>query len=223
MAIQKRTFPKLIDFFCQLVILYSLAVFAFEPARLIPGSFFYYSELIVTIIFMCEYVGRVILSDNRKKYILSLAGIIDVLAFIPFIVTLGLVDLKFLRILRLFRILRIFKLARYSEAMDRLSSTFLGIRSELIIFFSMSFMLVYLASVGIHYFERQVQPEKFGTIADCMWWSIATLTTVGYGDVYPMTPGGKVFTGLLLIVALSIISIPSGLIASSFTRSPHKS
>jgi voltage-gated potassium channel len=206
-----------VDFFFQMVIVYSLVVFSIEPMDIKPGSFFYYSELVVTLIFLFEFSARFYMAKGRFRYVTSAAGIIDILAVLPFIVSLGSVDLKFIRILRLVRILRLFKLVRYSRAMDRLRMTFMNIRSELLIFFGLSLIVIYLSSVGIYYFEREAQPDKFGTVAHCLWWSTATLTTVGYGDVYPVTPGGKVFTGVLVLLGLSIVSIPSGLIASSFT------
>ena len=218
MKSQENRFPKPLDVFFQIVIIYSLTVFTFEPVNIEAGSFFYYSDLVVSIIFSVEYVTRIILAPDKFRYLKSFGGIIDFLASIPYILTMGILDLKFLRIMRLLRVIRIFKLIRYSKAMDRLKYTFMDIRDELIIFFSLSFSLIYLSAVGINYFEHGAQPEKFGTVADCMWWSIATLSTVGYGDVFPITFGGKVFTGVLLLIGLSIISIPSGLIASSFIK-----
>ena len=78
-------------------------------------------------------------------------------------------------------------------------------------------MLLYLSSVGIYYFEHEVQPDVFSSIFHSMWWAVATLTTVGYGDAYPVTVGGKIFTFLILMIGLGIVGIPAGLIASSLS------
>ena len=82
----------------------------------------------------------------------------------------------------------------------------------------LSLMFVYLAACGIHFFEREAQPEAFGSILDSMWWAVVTLTTIGYGDVYPTTSGGKFFTALVAFVGVGLIAIPSGLLASALTQ-----
>jgi voltage-gated potassium channel len=78
--------------------------------------------------------------------------------------------------------------------------------------------LLFISSVGIYYFENPAQPNEFSSIFDCLWWSVATLTTVGYGDIYPITPGGKIFTFIILMIGLGIIAIPTALIASALTK-----
>ncbi|NAX22288.1 potassium channel family protein, partial [Vibrio sp. V39_P1S14PM300] len=91
-------------------------------------------------------------------------------------------------------------------------------KEELALFLAVSLIVLYLASVGIYYFENPVQPEVFSSIFHSLWWAVATLTTVGYGDIYPITPGGKVFTFFVLIVGLGIVSIPAGLVASALSK-----
>ena len=83
-------------------------------------------------------------------------------------------------------------------------------------------MLIYFSAVGIYYFENEAQPEYFTSIFDSLWWAIITLTTVGYGDVYPITAGGKVFTFFILMIGLGIVAIPTGIISSALTRSVDK-
>ncbi|MCY3565646.1 MAG: ion transporter, partial [Gammaproteobacteria bacterium] len=143
-------------------------------------------------------------------------GIIDLLASRPSLFLLP--GFRVLRILRFLRIFRIFKATRFILAVDRLTEALNEIRRELLALVILSLMLVYLAACGIHYFEREKQPEEFGTILDSMWWAIVTLTTVGYGDVYPITPGGKIFTALVTLVGVGLIAIPSGLLASVLTE-----
>jgi voltage-gated potassium channel len=177
----------------------------------------YYIELVTVIIFTFEYILRILIYDKPFKYIFSFFGCIDLLAFLPFYLASGL-DFRSVRIFRFFRLLRIFKLFRYQKAMDRYRSAFLMIKTELTIFLTATISLIYLASVGIYYFENPVQPDKFFSVFECMWWSIITLTTIGYGDLYPITVGGKIFTSIIVIIGLGIIAIPTGLFASALTR-----
>ena len=128
---------------------------------------------------------RVYLEPRKRDFIFSFYGIIDLLAILPSLFLLP--GFRVLRILRFLRIFRIFKATRFILAVDRLAAALRGIQQELLALAILSLMLVYLAACGIHYFEREVQPEAFGSILDSMWWAVVTLTTVGYGDVYPET------------------------------------
>ena len=116
------------------------------------------------------------------------------------------------------RLFRILKLAHYSEAISTFSKAFNHIRGELAVFGAFSLLILYVASVGIYTFENDAQPAVFGSIFDSLWWSVVTLTTVGYGDSYPITVGGKIFTSLILMVGLGIISVPTGLFASALSK-----
>jgi len=91
-------------------------------------------------------------------------------------------------------------------------------REEIVLFGVAAALLLFLAAVGIYYFENEVQPEAFASVFHSLWWAICTLTTVGYGDVYPITTGGKVFTFFVLATGLGIISVPAGLVASALSR-----
>ncbi len=100
----------------------------------------------------------------------------------------------------------------------RLHRAFVLIKEELVVFFFLTLALIFLAGVGIYYFENPVQPEVFSSVFHSLWWGVTTLTTVGYGDVYPVTAGGKVFTFFILIIGLGVVSIPAGLVASAFSK-----
>ena len=95
-------------------------------------------------------------------------------------------------------------------------------KEEILLFVFITLMLIYFSAVGIYYFENEAQPEYFTSIFDSLWWAIITLTTVGYGDVYPITAGGKVFTFFILMIGLGIVAIPTGIISSALTRSVDK-
>jgi voltage-gated potassium channel len=120
--------------------------------------------------------------------------------------------------LRLFRLFRILKLVRYSAALNRFKSAFAIAKEELMLFLFATMVMFYLSGVGIYYFENEAQPEVFSSIFHSLWWSVITLTTVGYGDIYPITLGGKIFTLFILIIGLGIVSIPAGLIASALSK-----
>ena len=174
-------------------------------------------EVFSVSIFTVEYVFRVALSRPPRSYVFSFFGVIDLLAILPFYLSSG-IDLRSLRAFRLLRLFRLLKLARYSAAMQRYHRAFLIAREELVLFGATALITFYLAAVGIYYFENPAQPEKFSSVFDSMWWALATLTTVGYGDVYPITVGGRIFTFFVLAIGLGIVAVPTGLIASALSK-----
>ncbi|NRA68465.1 MAG: ion transporter [Pseudobacteriovorax sp.] len=215
--------PRKIEFLSQIVVLFSLITFTLETDReLASHAIFRISEIIVVTLFTIEYLARVYVSKNKKRYMLSFYGLTDLLAILPAIITLGFVDLRFARIFRLLRLLRILKFVRYTRSINILQRAFRDIRGELMIFLFLTVVVVYISSVGIYYFEHKAQPDSFGSIGESLWWSIVTLTTVGYGDAYPITTGGRVFTTFILFIGLGIVAIPSGLLASSLQSARRK-
>lgn len=213
---------KAFDWLIYALILYSIITISLEtlPEAARHGTFFTWSERCVVAIFTCEYVLRTIARGTR--YVRSFHGVIDLVAILPFYVSLGFADLRVIRILRFLRLLRMAKLSRYGTAWQRLRLAFLEVKEELLVYSALTLVLLYLASVGIYYCEHEAQPEVFRSVFHSMWWAIATLTTVGYGDIYPVTVLGKVFTGVILLLGLSVLSIPSGLIASAMVKLSRK-
>ncbi len=174
-------------------------------------------ELVSVIIFSAEYLLRVYAARPRRSYVFSVLGIVDILAILPFYLASG-VDLRSIRILRMFRLIRVFKLVRYSRAAQRFADAFRLIRAELALFMFACLMVLFIASVGIYYFENEAQPETFASVFHCMWWAVETLTTVGYGDVFPITTGGRIFTAIIVFIGLGIVAVPAGLIAGALSR-----
>ena len=212
------------DFFIQTIIILSIISFTIETLPSLNDEIrklFYVFEVVAVIIFTIEYILRIWIADSKLKYIFSFYGLIDFLAIIPFYLRIG-IDLRSLRLFRLFRIFRLFKLFRFSAAIKRMQIAFKSIKAELLIFFIASLFLLYVSAVGIYYFERNAQPEVFSSIFHSLWWAVATLTTVGYGDIYPITIGGKVFTFIMLMIGLGIIAVPTALIASALTKVESK-
>lgn len=211
---------KILDNVIQVFIILSLIAFSIDTIPHLSKNFkkcLKIFEFISILVFTVEYLLRIIVSTKKLKYIFSFYGIVDLAVILPFWIGLK-IDLRFIRIFRLFRLFRVFKLFRFSKAMQRLVLAFKSIYQELIIFIISTIFVIFIASAGIYFFENPVQPDKFTSIFHCSWWAISTLTTVGYGDVYPVTIGGKIFTVLVLIVGLGIVAVPTGLISSALTR-----
>ena len=208
------------DVAIQILIVVSVATFAIET---LPGlsedtlRLLQFSEAVIVILFTAEYLLRLYASSRRLAFVFSFYGIIDLLAILPFYLALGF-DLRSLRIFRLARLAVMLKLVRYSQAARRYQMAFKLVREEVVIFGLFSLALIYLSAVGIYFCEHKAQPEVFASVFDGLWWAIVTLTTVGYGDVVPITPGGKVFTFFVLIIGLGMIAIPSGLVASALSN-----
>lgn len=209
------------DLFIQAVIIISLVSFSVETIPNLPHGLalaLSYIEVATVSVFSVEYVLRLIVADRKLKFIFSFYGLIDLFSVLPFYLSVG-IDLRSIRIVRLLRLFRTLKLVRYNRAFSRFYTAIVLVKEELIIFFVVSSMILYFASVGIYYLESEAQPENFTSIFHSMWWSIVTLTTVGYGDVYPVTTGGKVFTSFILLIGLGIVAVPTGLIASALSAS----
>ncbi|MFC5196374.1 ion transporter [Bizionia hallyeonensis] len=178
-------------------------------------------EAFSVIIFTFEYILRIYVADHKRKFIFSFFGIIDLLAILPFYLSFG-IDLRSLRALRLLRLFRVFKLVRYNRALNDFIIAIKSAKEQILLFLFITLILIYFSAVGIYYFENEAQPEHFRSIFDSLWWAIITLTTVGYGDVYPITVGGKVFTFIILLIGLGIVAIPTGIISSALTKSVDK-
>ena len=211
---------KLFDYFIQVLILLSLVAFAIstlpnntkETIRLLNVF-----EITCVAIFTIEYALRVFVAEKPLKYIFSFYGIIDFLAIFPFYLR-SVYDLRALRAFRVFRIFRTLKLIRYNKALNRFHIAAGIVKEEIVLFLIITAIFIFLASTGIYYFENAAQPEIFTSVIHSGWWAVVTLTTVGYGDVYPITVGGKIFTFFILIIGVGIVTIPAGLVASALSK-----
>jgi len=132
------------------------------------------SEVAITVLFTIEYVLRVATSPDRRRYIFSFYGFVDLVAILPFYLSLGL-DLRALRAFRLFRIFRIFKVTRYSVAVERFGRALSDAKAEALVFLLATLIVLYLSAVGIYYFENDAQPEAFQSVFHSLWWAVATL------------------------------------------------
>lgn len=215
---------RALDIFIQGLIILSLITFSLETLpNLSEGAknILNTIEVFTVMIFTIEYILRVLVSDTKLKFIFSFYGLVDLFAILPFYVVSGL-DTRALRSFRLLRLFRTFKLVRYNNAIIRFHKAFMIAKEEIVLFMSFSCLILYFAAVGIYYFENPAQPEAFSSIFDCLWWSVCTLTTVGYGDIYPITAGGRIFTFVILMVGLGIVAIPTGMLSSALTRAAEE-
>lgn len=211
---------KIFDYFIQILILLSLIAFTIETLPDNSAStikLLKTFELICVIIFSIEYLFRIYVSKNPFGYIFSFYGIIDFFAIFPFYLR-GAYDLRALRAFRIFRIFRALKLIRYNKALNRFQIAAQLVKEEIILFLIITFIFIFLASAGIYFFENEAQPEVFTSVIHSGWWAIVTLTTVGYGDVYPITVGGKIFTFFILLIGVGIVTVPAGLVASALSK-----
>lgn len=174
-------------------------------------------EVFCAAVYTVEYTIRVSLARPRWRYVVSFYGIIDLLAILPFYLMVAF-NMQAVRAFRLLRLLRLFKLVRYTNAVQRFRRAFTIARDDLVLFGVSALIVLYLAAIGIYHFEHEVQPERFSSVFDSLWWAVATLTTVGYGDIYPVTPGGRLFTFFILVLGLGFVAVPSGLLASALSR-----
>ena len=197
------------------------------------GVFLYWFEVFTVAIFSVEYLLRVwtaVEADGalsgqrgpvaaRLRFMSSFHAIVDLLAILPFyLLAFGLLGGPDMRFLRAVRLLRVLKLTRYSAALEMLLLTFSENGRSLSAAFFILLTVMLLAASGIYYFERDAQPVAFGSIPAAMWWAFATLTTVGYGDVTPVTVGGKVFGAIITVVGLGMVALPTGILASGFAQ-----
>jgi len=160
---------------------------------------------------------------GRLKYIVSPGALIDLFAILPFYLHLvAAADLRFIRTLRLMLFFRFLKLGRYMSASRVIVRVVKEKREELTVTMMLTLFMIVLASCLMYYTEHTVQPDKFSNIPATMWWSVCTLTTVGYGDMYPITPLGKVLTGVIALLGIGMLALPTGILASGFSEEFHK-
>ena len=226
---------KLLDTFLVILIIANIAVFCAETVQQLEDKWgweFHVFEMFCLVVFTIEYLARLWIAVEVPflsrlppwKARLRFAGrapqIIDLLAILPFY--LGHMFGVDLRILRIFRLLRFLKLSRYSPAMHTLIRVLSNERRALMGAGLLLIAAVLFASTGIYFLEHQAQPDKFGSVPESAWWAIATLTTVGYGDVTPHTVGGRIFGGFVMVTGLCVLALPVAIISTGFAQDVNR-
>ena len=189
-------------------------------------------EIAVGCIFLVEYLARLwIVPENprhgrrrwaRLRYSLSFPALIDLAAVVPILVPIGGGGSVFLRLVRIMRIIRLSKLCHLSRAWNDLVAAVHSRRYELWLTVSLAVILMLISSTLLYWAEGDVQPDKFGSIPRALWWSVVTLTTVGYGDVYPITPLGKLCSAIVSLIGIGLIALPTGILAAAFSEAVHR-
>lgn len=225
---------KWLNIFILILILLNVCavVLATEP-DLYPKyeTVFWYFEVFSITFFTVEYLLRLWSADldprfsgpirGRLKYLLTPFALIDLIAILPFYLPFLGLDLRFIRAIRLFRIFRVLKLGRYNRSMRVLGNVIRSKREDLgVTVFSVAILLIIASSI-MYYLEHDTQPETFSSILNSMWWGVATLTTVGYGDIYPKTVLGKLVGSFIAILGIGLFALPTGIIASGFSEQLH--
>lgn len=189
--------------------------------------FFKSLSMAIAIIFGVEYLLRVwsaaVREGGRIGYVFSFYGLIDLIAFLPALILPVASGSVLLRTLRLLRLTQILKIQSVRQAIFRFSKALSRAKNDLIVSFAFSGFLIFIGAVGMFYIEGKVQPEAFGSIPRALWWSVATLTTVGYGDVYPITVSGKILASIIALIGIAAVAMPAGILAAAFSATISKS
>jgi voltage-gated potassium channel len=186
-------------------------------------------EYISVIVFSLEYILRVWVSNLRRgyhhplygriRYMLTPMAVIDLCSVVPFFLVIGThIDVRFITIMRFMRLLRIFKLKRYSHALHTLGNVISEKKEELVIIFISIIVLLVMSASLMYIIEHHAQPNQFSSIPATMWWAVTTLTTVGYGDMIPITPFGKILSAFISMLGIAMFALPAALMSSGFTE-----
>ena len=187
-----------------------------DNTRYLLGLF----ETVTYIAFSIEYIYRILQArkgSGVQSYALSFFGIIDLLAILPFFLPFIIaIDARAIRVLRLLRLVNVIKIGRHNRAINTLIKVIRSVRTEVAVTLFASIVVVVFAGILMYYAEHQTQPEVFTNMSQSIWWAVATLTTIGYGDIYPVTALGKIIASSLAFVGVGLVAIPAGLISAAY-------
>lgn len=190
-------------------------------------------EFVSIIVFTIEYLLRLWTADlrfrelkpfsARVKHSVSFMSIIDLLAILPFYIPfLVPIDLRVLRTLRMIRLLRLLKVNRYTSALKTIANVFKAKKSQLISSLFIVLLLMIVSSVIMYNLENPAQPDVFTNAFSGLWWAVATFTTVGYGDIFPITFGGRIIAGIIAVLGIGMVAVPTGIISAGFIEASTK-
>lgn len=213
-----RTF----DIALLILIVFSTVLIMVETIPIVKLQYykeFYYAEFFITIIFTIEYLLRIICIKDRKEYIFSPIGIIDFLSIIPFYISLIFPVWHFVAIIRMLRILRIFRIFNLADYMHDGHFIVSALKhSSRKIYIFLLFMIIFIVIIGAMMYVVEDGKNGFSSIPQSVYWAVVTITTVGYGDISPATPLGKLLSIIVMLCGYSIIAVPTGIVTSEFRR-----
>ena len=197
----------------------SIAVMALEtfafPTRLKEALFVV--DVLLSLFFVAEYAFRLVTAEDRRAYATSLFGIIDLIALFP-IVAHTVYSVRVVRLLRVLRIIRLLKIKRYNSAMDRYRLALKMVAAEATLFTGVALVFILGFAFMIYELEHKSQPDVYGNIFDAIWWAVISLTSVGYGDVFPVTAAGRLLTLAMVLTGMGIVAVPTALLASALSK-----
>jgi len=227
---------RIFDIFIITLIFLNVVAVVLETVQslsVLHRDFFRSFEIFSVIIFTVEYILRLWSCSINPKYrnpilgrlrfILTPLALIDLFAVLPFYIPMVIkLDLRFLRAVRLIRIFRLFKIGRYSESMKLFGRVLKAKKEQLLVTLFAVFILLTIASSLLYYVENEAQPESFSSIPSTMWWGVSALTTVGYGDMYPITPIGKLLGAIISLLGIGLFAMPTGILSAGFVEEIRK-
>lgn len=224
----KAKFSLRFDFFIYILIILNIIAMVLESHVALKAqfeSFFNLFELFSIVIFSFEYLYRNVVyyrADGWRgvgSYVFSFFGLIDLISILPFYLKQFIaIDGRFFRILRLFRLTRIFKLGRESKSLKLFIKALSSVRNELKFTLFLSVLTILFSASAIYFLENEAQPDVFSSITASIWWATVSLATVGYGDIIPITVGGKIFASVISLVGIGVVAIPTGIISAAFVE-----
>jgi len=221
---------KTCDYIILIFVVLSVIAIILESYQFLYDNYYYYFKIFEAIsisVFSLEYFLRILTADIKykqlskvkaiAKYSLTPMALIDLFAILPFYLPMIFpFDMRFLRILRLTKMFRLFKLNRYTNALNVITKVIKNKKEELFSTMFIMMLVIIISASLIYYIETEVQPDLFPDIGAAIWWAVVTLTTVGYGDVYPITNMGKVLAAIISLAGIGIVALPTGIISSGF-------
>ena len=228
---ESNRLSKCFNYFLMALIILSVGEMALETDDEIYIPYKYYFDnfdLFTVIVFTVEYAIRILTAhlapENKgktrwqsiKSYVFSFAGLIDLISILPFYLNYTKIDLRVLRMLRLLRFLRVFKIARYNSSMKLVADVIKDKSSEIGVIMGVIIIIMIISSFLMFYAENKAQQEQFPNVLSCLWWAVVTMTTIGYGDVYPVTVAGKVIGSIMALLGIGLVAMPTGIISAGF-------
>jgi voltage-gated potassium channel len=223
---------QILGIFISLLIILNVLAVSFATVDSLASryqTFFFGFEIFSVIIFSIEYIARIWSCASDERYSGAIIGrlrfafrwmpLIDLFSVLPFYLPFFGLDMRSVRLVRLFRLTRMAKLGRYSSSAKLIADVFRAKKEELLLSMTIVLVLLFFSSTAIYYCEREAQPEQFSSIPGSTWWAVATLTTIGYGDAYPVTMAGKIFAAMVSILGIGVFALPTGILGAGFLES----
>ncbi|MBO7461628.1 MAG: ion transporter [Bacteroidales bacterium] len=228
---ESNRLSKSFNYFLMVLITLSVGEMALETDDSIFLPYMWYFtvfDIFTVMVFSVEYIIRIMTAhldpenagktrwQSIRSYMFSFAGIVDLVSILPFYLTFTKIDLRVLRMIRLMRFLRVFKITRYNNSMKLVVDVIKDKSSEIGVIMGLIIIIMIISSFIMFYAEHDAQPDQFPNVLGCLWWAVVTMTTIGYGDVYPVTMVGKIVGSTMALLGIGLVAMPTGIISAGF-------